>query len=76
MITDSQEDCNSFNPCADIASLRNQTGLRTSVIGIGQSNLNPLKCMADNGGGLASYPKTRQQIEQALNDFFNFVSQP
>jgi hypothetical protein len=32
--------------------------------------------MADYGNGLAAYPKTRQQIEQALADFFNFVSQP
>lgn len=76
VITDSQEDCNAYDPCADIASLRSQTGLTTSVIGIGQSNLNPLKCMAYNGRGLASYPKTRQQIEQALTDFFDFVRQP
>lgn len=76
VITDSQEDCNTFNPCADVADLRNHTGLKTSVIGIGQSNLNPLRCLATEGRGLASYPKTRQQIEQALTDFFNFVQQP
>lgn len=76
VITDSQEECFTMDPCADAANLRNQTGLTTSVIGIGQSNLNPLKCMAYNGRGLAAYPKTRQQIEQALTDFFDFVRQP
>jgi len=65
-----------MDPCADAASLRSQTSLTTSVIGIGQSNVNPLKCMAYNGHGLAAYPKTRQQIEQALTDFFDFVRQP
>ncbi|MEA2559583.1 MAG: hypothetical protein QOH06_1087 [Acidobacteriota bacterium] len=78
VITDSQEDCNSVNFCADIANLRNHTGLRSSVIGIGQSPLssNPLRCIASYGNGTEAYPKTRQQIEQALTDFFNFVSQP
>jgi len=76
VITDSQEDCYSFNPCADIAALRNRTGLTTSIIGIGQTPVSPLKCMAINGGGMESYPKTRQQIEQALIDFFDFVRQP
>lgn len=76
VITDSQEDCYSYDPCADVASLRNLTSLKTSVIGIGQSNLNPLKCMVYNGRGMAFYPKTRQQIEQALTDFFAWVQQP
>lgn len=76
VITDSQEECNSFNPCADVSSLRNQTSLRTSVIGIGQSFGNPLNCMAQYGGGMLAYPKTRQQIEQALIDYFDWVRQP
>lgn len=76
VITDSQEECLSPNPCADISSLRNHTGLRTSVIGIGQNNVNPLSCMAYEGRGMTAYPKTRQQIEQALIDFFTFVNQP
>ncbi len=76
VITDSQEDCNSFNPCADIANLRSKTSLRTSVIGIGQNQLNPLTCMAQHGGGMLELPKTRQQIEQALIEFFDWVRQP
>ena len=77
VITDSQEECFAMDPCADVASLRNQADLTTSVIGIGQSPLvNPLKCMVYNGHGLGLYPKTRQQIEQSLIDYFDWVRQP
>jgi hypothetical protein len=79
VITDSQEECNTFNPCADVASLNAKSNLSTSVIGIGQSELsggNLLRCLADNGGGLFAVPKTRQQIEQALIEFFDWVRQP
>ena len=76
VITDSQEDCYQFNPCADVASLNSQEAVRTSVIGIGQTAVSPLHCMALNGKGYAGYPKTRQQIEQSLTEFFDWVRQP
>lgn len=77
VITDSQEECSAMNPCADAAALRNQADLRTSVIGIGQHPLtNPLRCMVTEGDGLGWYPKTRQQIEQALTEYFDWVRQP
>ena len=75
IITDSQEDCTTMNPCADIADLYARAGMKTSVIGIGQTPINPLHCMALNGRGQETYPKTRQQLEQSLTDFFDWVRQ-
>ena len=76
IITDSLEDCTAMNPCTEIAELYARKGMKTSVIGIGQNSLaSPLKCMVDNGRGLGLYPKTRQQIEQALTDYFDWVRQ-
>jgi hypothetical protein len=76
VITDSQEECPGPDPCGDIAALRSQTGLTTSAMGLGMNRTAQIDCMAGFGEGLASYPRTRQQIEQALTDFFDFVRQP
>lgn len=70
VITDSGEECAGQNPCADVAALNSQTGLKTSVIAVGMPPGNPISCIAQNGKGMAYYPSVREGIEDALTDFF------
>lgn len=70
IITDNVDECPSFDPCADVASLSNQANVTTSVMAVGMSYNSQINCIAQNGNGEPFYPKTRQQIEDSLRDFF------
>ncbi|MES1244741.1 MAG: hypothetical protein ABUT39_24250 [Acidobacteriota bacterium] len=71
ILTDSGEECSgSPNPCADVAALNSQAGLKTSVVAVGVPYGNPISCIVQNGKGTAYYASTRQEIEDSLRDFF------
>jgi hypothetical protein len=73
IITDNVDECPSFDPCADISSLSNQADVTTSIIAVGMSYNSQINCIAHDGRGEPFYPKTRQQIEDSLRDFFTNV---
>jgi hypothetical protein len=73
IITDNVDECPSFDPCADVSSLSSQANVKTSVIAVGMPYNSQINCMVQNGHGEQFYPRTRQQIEDSLTDFFTNV---
>lgn len=72
IVTDNADECPAWDPCADVADLRHQAAVTSSVIAVGVQSPQ-LNCIANYGGGLPFYPKTRQQTEDALREFFTYV---
>lgn len=70
VVTDDGGSCAGANPCAETYDLFRYQGLRTSVVMLGAP---ALSCLAQNGGGETWVPDTRQEIEDALRDFFDGV---
>jgi hypothetical protein len=70
ILTDNAEECGGGDPCAEASYLRSHANVTTSVIAVGMSLNTQINCIASNGRGERYYPSTRQQIEDALMDFF------
>lgn len=70
VIADDGGSCSGPNPCAEASSLRLYQNLTTSSLILGAPSLG---CLAQNGGGASFVPDTRQEIEDSLREFFDFV---
>jgi hypothetical protein len=73
IVTDNADECGAGDPCAEAAYLRSQANVTTSVIAVGMSLNAQISCIGQNGHGVYNYPKTRQQIEDSLREFFTYV---
>lgn len=71
VIADDGGSCTGANPCYEAAMLRNQQFVKTSALFLGAPFLN---CLANDGDGMSWASDTRQEIEDALRDFFDTVA--
>lgn len=78
VLSDGGDSCAGENPCADTADLKQKAGARTWVIAYGADCTkagNPLKCMAQNGGGELLCPKTATDLKTELEKILGLIRQ-